>query len=294
MTTHKQQLLPGYEPTHSEFVDLMTHQERIDRALILLRENEPDDGYYLAFSGGKDSVVIKRLAEMAGVRFDAWYNNTTIDPPELVKFIKVHHADVRWNQPKNGSMMARVATCKKVPPTRAGRWCCEEYKEQGGNGRTIIIGVRGSESAGRLRRWSEVSLDANKNIATCPIVHWSDAHVWEFIRSEGVPYCSLYDEGWSRLGCVGCPLNPQSQAKEFERWPRYRDNWKRAIIKNWETYKDIPRNDGKPRYHAKFKTGEDMWQWWLTANAPDYFRGDCQSMMLWTNEDGLPADSLNP
>ena len=151
-----------------------------------------------------------------------------------------------------------------------------------------IFGVRGAESAARSRRWSEISMDAYKNTAICPIVHWSDAHVWEFIRSENVPYCSLYDEGWTRLGCVGCPLNPQSQAKEFERWPRYRENWKRAIIKNWDAFKDVPRRDGKPRYHAKFKTGDDMWQWWLSTNAPDYFRGDCQSMMLWTSEDGLP------
>ena len=65
-------------------------QEKIDRAIEVLRENEPKDGkgYALAFSGGKDSCVIKQLAMEAGVKFNAFYSMTTIDPPELVCFIR--------------------------------------------------------------------------------------------------------------------------------------------------------------------------------------------------------------
>lgn len=52
------------------------------------------DSYYLAFSGGKDSVVCKALLEMAGVKYDAHYRVTSVDPPELVRFIKKEHPDV--------------------------------------------------------------------------------------------------------------------------------------------------------------------------------------------------------
>lgn len=283
----KPQTLPGFYATDAEDVAEMSLQDRVDRAIQLLKDNEPDDGYYLAFSGGKDSCVIKELAKMSGVRFEAWYNQTTIDPPELVRFIKQHHKDVQWNIPKYGNMMHRVATRKSVPPTRAGRWCCDEYKEQGGTDKTKIFGVRAAESRARKRNWSEVSLDSKKYSAICPIVYWTDDQVWEFLKHYSVPYCELYDEGWTRLGCVGCPLNPTSQKIEFERWPAFMRNWKKAIIKNWENYHDVPREDGKPRYHSKFKSGEDFWNWWLTTKQPDYFRGDCQSMMLWTNEAGV-------
>lgn len=75
----------------------MNIQTTIDR---IKNFEPPEIGYYLAFSGGKDSVVLKRLTEMAGVKFDAWYNLTTIDPPELVKFIKEKHPDVKWNRPE--------------------------------------------------------------------------------------------------------------------------------------------------------------------------------------------------
>lgn len=52
-------------------------ENKIKNAIELLRQFEPPEGYYLAFSGGKDSVVIKALADMAGVKYDAHYNLTT-------------------------------------------------------------------------------------------------------------------------------------------------------------------------------------------------------------------------
>ena len=63
-------------------------RDKVQIAIERLRQFEPDEGYYLAFSGGKDSITIYRLAEMAGVQFDAHYRVTTVDPPELVKFIQ--------------------------------------------------------------------------------------------------------------------------------------------------------------------------------------------------------------
>lgn len=254
-------------------------------AIALLRREEPrDKPYYLAFSGGKDSCVIKHLAEVAGVRYEAWYHSTTIDPPELVRFLKEEHRDVRWVLPKQGAMMARVARKPGLPPTRSMRWCCAEYKEHRSPGRTKIFGVRQAESATR-KKWNEVSVDSMNDRAVCPIVYWSDEDVWGYIYANGIKYCTLYDEGWNKLGCVGCPLaDKKNQKREFERWPKFKENWRRAIVKNWENFHDKLRRDGKPYYHAKFKSGEDLWQWWLTAKRPDYFREDCQTGLMMTNE----------
>jgi len=279
-----QMALNGLQSLPEEVADLNL-DGRIQRAVELLRLHEPEEGYYVAFSGGKDSTAIKWLVEQAGVKFEAWYNNTTIDPPELVRFIKKQHPDVQWNQPEM-PMMTMVATAPKVPPTRSGRWCCSVYKEGGGSGRVKVMGVRAAESKRRAMNWRELAEDMHGNPTICPIVYWSDAHVWELLKGRQVPYCTLYDEGFTRLGCVGCPLSPGSQAAEFARWPNYERNWKKAIIANWEKWHNVPRQrDGKPRYHTKFKTGEEFWQWWLTAKSPDLFREDCQSGMLWTNQE---------
>ena len=69
--------------------------DKVGIAVARLREFEPPEGYYLAFSGGKDSVVIYDLAVKAGVKFDAHYSVTGVDPPELVRFIKQQYPDVK-------------------------------------------------------------------------------------------------------------------------------------------------------------------------------------------------------
>ena len=66
----------------------ITGLDKVETAIKRIKTFEPPEGYYLAFSGGKDSVVIKALCDMAKVKYDAHYNVTTVDPPELVQFVK--------------------------------------------------------------------------------------------------------------------------------------------------------------------------------------------------------------
>jgi len=54
-----------------------------DDAMNVLHEYEPPEGYYVAFSGGKDSIVMLDLVRRSGVKHDAHMNITSVDPPEL-------------------------------------------------------------------------------------------------------------------------------------------------------------------------------------------------------------------
>ena len=131
-------------------------KNKVEVAIERLRLFEPPNGYYLSFSGGKDSVVIKALADMAKVKYDAHYNITSVDPPELVRFIKEKHPDVMFEVPryKDGTQitMWNLIPRKKMPPTRIMRYCCESLKESGGEGRFCVTGVRHSESVKRRLR----------------------------------------------------------------------------------------------------------------------------------------------
>jgi len=151
--------------------------EKVTKSIERLRAFEPPEGYYLAFSGGKDSVVCKALLDMAGVKYDATYRVTSVDPPELVRFIKDVHPDVRREVQrypedyKNETLQGKPITMwnlipeKLIPPTRLIRYCCTKLKESGGDGRLTVTGVRWEESYQRRQNQGIVTV-ASKKAAT--------------------------------------------------------------------------------------------------------------------------------
>lgn len=60
---------------------------------------DPDNGYWLAFSGGKDSQALYHIAQLAGVRSQAHMNFTSVDPPEVIRFVRRNYADVQCTPP---------------------------------------------------------------------------------------------------------------------------------------------------------------------------------------------------
>lgn len=268
-------------------------QEKIESAIALIRSFESaalartDKGFYVAFSGGKDSIVLLDLVRRSGVKHESWYNNVTIDPPELVRFIKDFYPEVQWNNPKR-HLIKEVVHRSSGLPTRRWRWCCRDYKEQGGNKLFKVIGVRAEESARRKGLWTTVKTLEGSPIL-CPILYFTEADIWEYIRMNNLDYCSLYDETdengdklFSRLGCIGCPMAGKRRAKDFERWPKYGEMWKKAAYDWFEKYNNIMKKDGTPYKMAIiFETPEEYWDWWMeTKNVNDTEDADCQAF-LW-------------
>ena len=233
---------------------------KVQVAIERLRIFEPSEGYYLAFSGGKDSIVIYDLAVKAGVKFDAHYSLTNLDPPELVQFIKKYYPNVTWERPEK-PIWRRIV--ENSFPTRQQRWCCEEYKENGGTGRLVVTGVRWAESARRKqRKMVEVCNKGNGKSFLHPIIDFETSEVWEYIRSNHLPYCSLYDEGFDRLGCVLCPMkSPEQTKKEIERWPELADAWRRAFHRLYE-YRG--REGNHSTMTTRWSSADERFEWWIT------------------------------
>ena len=238
-----------------------------ENAILLLQQHEPAGGYRGCFSGGKDSCVIKEIARMAGVSVDWHYNVTTLDPPELVYFIRKHHSDVAFGRPEK-NYFARLAE-KNFLPTRAARWCCEEFKERlAGDSRMAILGIRAEESRRRMKDWGELTWHRRARVWTVlPIFQWREIEVWAFIEEHALPYCSLYDEGISRIGCIGCPLpSPATRRMEFARWPGYERLWRRAFERLWKARAGMPQRDGREWFgSARFSGWEEMWDCWIDS-----------------------------
>ena len=235
--------------------------DKVAIAIERLRMFEPPEGYYLAFSGGKDSIVIKELAKMSGVKHDSHYSVTTIDPPELVQFIKRHHGDVEWERPEMPFLKKLVT---HGFPQRHRRWCCELYKENGGNNRCVITGIRRAESYQRGNRklfehcYTGGYKSKNKTFVN-PIIDWKDVDVWEFIRERQLPYCSLYDEGWKRIGCLFCPMAGKQRVAAAKKYPRFA----RSFIRAFERAHKHRRGKGRV---DRWKDGEEMFWWWLNED----------------------------
>lgn len=277
-------------------------KDKVEMAISRLKAFEPKEGYYVAFSGGKDSQCVYHLCKMAGVKFDAHYAVTSVDPPELVWFIKKNYPDVKFERQhypdgKPITMWSLIAE-HTLPPTRKARYCCASLKEPGGKGRIVVTGVRWAESANRANTHGVVDLqgkpkatakiareyganvqenkhkeiimnddnDENRRMVEhCyrtqktmvnPIVDWDEEDVWEFLNGNEIEHCCLYDEGFKRLGCIGCPLSgSKNMIRDFERWPKYKELYIRAFQKM------IDNHPGEikilnPNANAKFKPNE--------------------------------------
>lgn len=254
-------------------------KDKVKIAIDRLQTFVPDEGYYLAFSGGKDSQCIYHLAKEAGVKFDAHYNLTTVDPPELVYFIRENYPDVIVDRPQK--TMWQLIVENGCPPTRIQRYCCRELKERGGEGRVTVTGVRWAESIRRaktrglaefmgksvkdmvlfndnneMRQMMENCQKKGKFVLN-PIIDWTESDVWEYIRSRGLKYCRLYDEGFHRLGCIGCPMGGEKQIeKQFKRWPKYKAQYIR-------TFDKVVKNRKAKGMKCIWETAEDVMNWWI-------------------------------
>ena len=128
----------------------LREKERI--AIERLKAFEPEDGYFLAYSGGKDSDCIKILSQLAGVKFEAVHNLTTVDAPETVQYVR-SQPDVRISRSydRDGMLVTKwnLIVRKGTPPLRTSRYCCSELKEPGGTGKIVVTGVRWAESTRR-------------------------------------------------------------------------------------------------------------------------------------------------
>ena len=186
---------------------------------------------------------------------------------------------------------------KKFPPTRRVRYCCSELKECFGVGEKVCTGVRWAESVNRQTNQGEVTffdkkmlknineskanyrvtkrggivmnLDNDENrrmIEQCyrtskmlinPIIDWTDNDVWEFIKGEKIEYPDLYDKGYNRIGCIGCPMSGKN-GDELEKYPIYKQNYINAFDRMIHKNKDTTN-------YKSWRSGQDVYDWWISG-----------------------------
>ncbi len=276
--------------------------EKEKRAIAYLKSFEPEEEpYFLCYSGGKDSDCIRILAALAGVKHDIVNNHTTVDAPETVRYIrsipnvgvdypklsmwelivkkkypptrlaryccsefkerrgvgKVKITGVRWAESlrrKESADFVRVIGKPKAMQKLADDIGAEYRVTKAGG---LVMNTDNSES----RRFVE-SCYRTTSAMINPIVDWTDEDVWEFLHHYGCESNPLYQCGFKRIGCIGCPLGGgKSMKHEFSVYPKYRKLYVRAFDRMLAARKEAGLTND-----VSWRTGEDVMRWWVGDN----------------------------
>ncbi len=270
--------------------------DRVRLAYDALQYKTPGEKLYVAYSGGKDSDALMRICRDAvpAEVIEPHYHPTGIDPPEIVKHVKEQFR--RWEGAGIECHFDKMTTTmydlivKKGPPRQDKRFCCEYFKEGGGYGRIVLTGVRWAESKRRsLNHGALTVMSKQKNLRavynndndisrmmteTCPLkarytinplIDWQNTMPIGFLKERDELYCCLYDQGWRRLGCIGCPsAGLWQKTRDFARWPHIKRYYMRAF-EAWLTV--------RPYHRKRWETAEDVFHWWMNDG---YIKGQME------------------
>lgn len=250
--------------------------------------NLSEEPLYVCYSGGKDSKVIRRLMEMSGVPHELHYNLTTVDIPSVVREI-LDDKEVIVDKARyaNGTQktMWNLIVKKHMPPTRICRYCCAELKEQGGQGRIKVTGVRAAESVRRAKQAGTAKIldnkgsgiiihnmdndDSRRMIEQCyrtkatiinPIIDWTDDDIWEFSKVENIKQNPLYIQcggNKKRLGCIMCPMaRLEERLNDIKEYPKIAECYVKAFDKMLD---NMPEKNKV----VTWKNGQEVMDWWL-------------------------------
>jgi len=96
------------------------------------------------------------------------------------------------------------------------------------------MGLRAEESVKRRKRPQINYIPRYRWWHYKPIFHWLTWEIWEYIDRYNLPYCSLYDEGFDRLGCIVCPmLTIKKHQRNKQRWPGIYKAFEHAMRTHW-------------------------------------------------------------
>lgn len=219
------------------------------------------DVFYVAFSGGKNSIVTLDIVQRALPHnsFKVLFGDTGMEFPDTYDTVGIiekecHHQGIEFIRAK--SDLNPHCTWKQFgSPSKVTRWCCSVHKTspqilalRNNLGKIdftgmAFVGVRASESASRSE-YDYISLgEKHKGQYSCnPILEWNAAELYLYVYSENLHLNEAYKKGNNRAGCLVCP-NVSEKNAYFRRtcYPKEVDEYMNIIA---DLYKEsIPTEE---------------------------------------------------
>ena len=281
-------------------------EEKAIARLRAFEPHKDDLPYYIAYSGGKDSDTVRILAELSGVRYELHHNLTTVDAPETVYYVR-SIPDIIIHKPEKSmwqlipeklmppTMMIRYCCSELKERGGQGRRVvtgvrmAESVKRKRNGGLVKFL----QKQKATIRKAEELGVDIQINpqggiilnndntesrelvehcsmqakVLVNPIYDWTDSDVWEFLRHYGCKSNPLYECGFKRIGCIGCPMSGKHRYTHFHLYPKYKDNYLKAFQKMIDVRKM------KGLHKISWDTPENVFKWWMGEN-PDQLTFD--------------------
>ena len=182
------------------------------------------DCFHVAFSGGKDSIVLLELVKRAlpHTVFMVVFGDTGMEFPDTYDVVDIVERQCK----EEGIAFYRAQSHFKPeeswklfgPPSRVLRWCCTVHKSvpQTLKIREILgksdyvgmdfVGIRASESIARSEyEYENYGKKQKGQYSFNPILEWNSAEIWLYIYSENLSINHTYFKGNPRAGCLFCP-----------------------------------------------------------------------------------------
>lgn len=278
-------------------LDIAKEKRAIEYLRLFEPQTEP---YYLCYSGGKDSDTIRILAELAGVKHDIVNSHTTVDAPETVRYIRsIPNVQIQYPERTMWQLIVDkgmpptrlMRYCCAELKERGGKGRVKitgvrkaESKARADNSGLVKIlgkpktvqrelaqtenidwqvtpkgGVILNTDNAETRQFVEKCYRTTSSMIN-PIVDWEDSDVWDFLRHYGCKSNPLYEEGFERIGCIGCPLGGYcSMKREFQRYPKYKENYIAAFDRMIKRRTELGKT-------TEWKSGEECFEWWVGDN----------------------------
>lgn len=180
----------------------------------------------LSFNGGKDCTALLHLVHSLSRRFSTNNNEHRLavfyaqlpdhfqeESDFVLETVKRYNLDLL--QYSAGSLKDSLAQLKRDAP----------------NIEAIFIGTRRDDFKGsfEMSHMAPTDSDWPQFLRINPILNWSYSQVWEFIHELQVPYCDLYNQGYSSIGTRRDTIKNPSLLRYKEGRPYYLPAWNLAI-----------------------------------------------------------------